>query len=79
MSTGAILVEPESLSRGTLYATALAALALTNGSRVSELLQVSATRFETIVVDETKQQQPDFPQDRPTRSETVTQRVHPGE
>ncbi len=57
MSTGAILFEPESLYRGTLYATALAALALTNGSRVSELLQVSATRFETIVVDETKQQQ----------------------
>src|SRR6266705_426470 len=58
MSTGAILFEPESLYRGTLYATALAALALTNGSRVSELLQVSATRFETIVVDETRQQQP---------------------
>jgi len=58
MSAGAILFEPESLYRGTLYATALAALALTNGSRVSELLQVSATRFETIVVDETKQQQP---------------------
>ncbi len=44
--------------RGTLYATALATLALTNGSRVSELLQVSATRFETIVVDEIRQQQP---------------------
>lgn len=58
MSAGAMLFEPESLYRGTLYATALAALTLTNGSRVSELLQVSATRFETIVVDETKQQQP---------------------
>ena len=58
MSAGAILFEPESLFRGVLYATALATLALTNGSRVSELLQVSATRFETIVVDETKQQQP---------------------
>ena len=58
MSTGAILFEPEALYRGTLYATALATLTLTNGSRVSELLQVSATRFETIVVDETKQQQP---------------------
>lgn len=57
MSAGAILFEPESLYYGTLYATALATLALTNGSRVSELLQVSATRFETIVVDETKQQQ----------------------
>lgn len=58
MSTGALLFEPESLYRGTLYAAALATLALTNGSRVSELLQVSATRFETIVVDEIKQQQP---------------------
>jgi hypothetical protein len=58
MSTGALLFEPEALYRGILYATALAALALTNGSRVSELLQVSATRFETIVVDEMKQQQP---------------------
>ena len=58
ISAGAILFEPESLYRGTLYAAALATLALTNGSRVSELLQVSATRFETIIVDETKQQQP---------------------
>lgn len=58
MSTGALLFEPESLYRGILYATALATLALTNGSRVSELLQVSATRFETIVVDEMKHQQP---------------------
>jgi hypothetical protein len=56
-SAGALLFEPESLYRGTLYAAALATLTLTNGSRVSELLQVSATRFETIVVDETKQQQ----------------------
>ncbi len=58
MSTGAVLFEPVALYRGVLYATALATLALTNGSRVSELLQVSATRFETIVVDEIKQQQP---------------------
>lgn len=58
MSTGAVLFEPVALYRGILYATALATLALTNGSRVSELLQVSATRFETIVVDEIKQQQP---------------------
>lgn len=57
-SAGALLFEPESLYRGTLFAAALATLTLTNGSRVSELLQVSATRFETIVVDETKQQQP---------------------
>jgi hypothetical protein len=58
MSTGALLFEPEALYRGVLYATALATLALTNGSRVSELLQVSATRFETIVVDEIKQHLP---------------------
>jgi hypothetical protein len=58
MSTGALLFEPESLYQGVLYAAALATLALTNGSRVSELLQVSATRFETLVVDEFKQQQP---------------------
>lgn len=57
MSAGAVLFEPESLYRGTLYTTALATLALTNGSRVSELLQVSATRFETIVVDETRKHQ----------------------
>lgn len=44
--------------KGALFATALAALSLTNGSRVSELLQVSACRFETIVVDELKNQQP---------------------
>jgi hypothetical protein len=56
--SGAILFEPESLYRGVLFAAALATLALTNGSRVSELLQVSAARFETIVVDELKNQQP---------------------
>lgn len=55
---GETLFEPESLYRGVLYACALATLALTNGSRVSELLQVSATRFETLVVDELKNQQP---------------------
>ncbi len=54
----AVLFEPESLYRATLYAVALATLALTNGSRLTELLQVSATRFETIVVDELKNQQP---------------------
>ncbi len=58
MSRGAVLFEPVALYRGVLYATALATLALTNGSRVSELLQISATRFETIVVDEIKQQVP---------------------
>jgi len=55
---GEMLFEPESLYRGALYACALAALALTNGSRVSELLQVSASRFEVLVVDELKNQQP---------------------
>jgi len=54
----AIIFEPESLYRATLYATALATLALTNGSRLNELLQVSATRFETLVVDELSNQQP---------------------
>jgi len=52
-----IMLEPESFYRGVLYATALATLAMTNGSRVNELLQVSAARFETIVVDELKNQQ----------------------
>jgi hypothetical protein len=55
---GEMLFEPESLYRGVLYAAALASLALTNGSRVSELLQISADRFETLVVDELKDQQP---------------------
>jgi hypothetical protein len=56
--SGAVLFDPEPLYRGTLFAAALATLALTNGSRVSELLQVSSSRFETIVVDEMKNQQP---------------------
>lgn len=56
--TESLLFEPESLYRAILFAAALATLALTNGSRVSELLQVSATRFETVVVDELKNQQP---------------------
>lgn len=56
--TGAMLFDPESLYRGVLFATALATICLTNGSRVSELLQVSASRFETIVVEELKNQQP---------------------
>jgi len=56
--SGTMLFEPESLYRGVLFAAALATLSLTNGSRVMELLQVSASRFETIVVDELKNQQP---------------------
>src|SRR5258706_431356 len=43
--SGALLFDPESLYRGALYAAALATLALTNGSRLAELLQVSADRF----------------------------------
>ncbi len=57
-TSGAVLFEPESLYRGVLFATALATLSLTNGSRATELLQVSSSRFETIVVDELKNQQP---------------------
>jgi len=53
-----ILLEPESLYRAVVFGTALATLALTNGSRLNELLQVSADRFDTIVVDELKNQQP---------------------
>ncbi len=43
--TGALVFDPVSLYRGALYAAALATLALTNGSRMTELLQVSADRF----------------------------------
>lgn len=53
-----VIFDPESLYRGALYATALATVALTNGSRVSELLQISANRFETLAVDELKDRQP---------------------
>ncbi len=51
-----LIFEPESLYRGILYGAALAMIALSNGSRVSELLQVSwnkerrVTRTETVVV-----------------------------
>lgn len=55
---GKTLLEPESFYLGALYASALATLVLTNGSRLSELLQVSAQRFETLVVDELKNQRP---------------------
>lgn len=44
--SGALVFDPVSLYRGCLYGAALATLALTNGSRVSELLQVSADRFK---------------------------------
>lgn len=54
----AVIFEPESLYRAALFGAALATLALTNGSRLNELLQVSANRFETLVIDELKDQQP---------------------
>jgi hypothetical protein len=44
--TGALIFDVESLYRGTLFASALTTIALTNGSRLSELLQVSADRFK---------------------------------
>jgi hypothetical protein len=53
---GELLIEFESLYRGILFGAALALLALSNGSRVSELSQVSwnkerrITRTETIVL-----------------------------
>jgi hypothetical protein len=56
--SGALLFEPESLYRGVLYASALTTLALTNGSRLSELLQVSADRFKGYPYEEKKQGQP---------------------
>ena len=44
--SGALVFEPVSLFRGCLFGSALATIALTNGSRVNELLQVSADRFK---------------------------------
>src|SRR5260221_2781014 len=44
--TGALIFDVESLCRGALFASALATIALTNGSRLCELLQVSADRFK---------------------------------
>jgi hypothetical protein len=44
--TNALIFDAESLCRGTLFASALATIALTNGSRLCELLQVSADRFK---------------------------------
>jgi hypothetical protein len=43
-----LLIEPESLWRGILYAATLATISLCNGSRVSELLQVSWNRERRI-------------------------------
>ena len=51
---GELVFAPEQLYRGILYGAALASIALTNGSRVNELLQVSLdrrkTRTETVTV-----------------------------
>lgn len=44
--SGALLFDLEPLCRGALFASALATIALTNGSRMTELLQVSADRFK---------------------------------
>ena len=52
----ALILEPESLYRGVLFGSALAMLALSNGSRMNELLQVSwnkerrVTRTETVIL-----------------------------
>ncbi len=52
----ALIFEPESLYRGVLFGSALAMIALSNGSRVNELLQVSwnkerrITRQESVVL-----------------------------
>ncbi len=54
VQSGELVFAPEQLYRGCLYGAALATIALTNGSRVNELLQVSLdrrkTRTETIIV-----------------------------
>lgn len=52
--SGALLFEPESIYRAVLYGTALATIALTNGSRMAELLQVSADRFKMHTYEEQK-------------------------
>jgi hypothetical protein len=44
---GSLVFAPEQLYRGCLYGAALATIALTNGSRVNELLQVSLDRRKT--------------------------------
>jgi len=56
--SGAPIFDPECLCRGTLFGAALATLALTNGSRVSELLQISADRFKAHPYEEKKDGQP---------------------
>jgi len=53
-----ILFDPEALYRGILYGAALATLAMTNGSRMVELLQVSASRFSELHVPELRGEHP---------------------
>lgn len=43
---GTLVFDAESLCRGVLFASALITVALTNGSRLCELLQMSADRFK---------------------------------
>ena len=56
--SGAVLFEPESIYRAVLYGAALATIALTNGSRMTELLQISADRFKMHSYEEKKGGQP---------------------
>jgi hypothetical protein len=53
-----LLLEPESLVRGVLYGAAMATIVLTSGTRVTELLQISAARFVRITVGEVKDGRP---------------------
>jgi|SRR6266487_501546 len=57
--TGALLFDVESLYRGCLFGAALTTIALTNGSRMCELLQVSADRFKARPYIVTSHEQPD--------------------
>ena len=56
--TDTLLFDVESLYRGTLFASTLATIALTNGSRMCELLQVSADRFKARPYMVTSEEQP---------------------
>ena len=49
----ALIIEPESLYRGALFGSALAMLALSNGSRMNELLQVSWNKERRVIRTET--------------------------
>jgi len=57
--TGTLLFEVESLYRGCLFGAALATIALTNGSRMCELLQISADRFKARPYMVTSHEQPE--------------------